>query len=86
MDNQSDSAQEMQKRVTRILDAKYEKADLRALCNNQKHLSAKERELLYALLKRHEHLFDGTLGEWKGSGVSFELRDDAALSVKLVAK
>ncbi len=31
MDNQSDLAHDMQQRVTRILDAKYEKADLRAL-------------------------------------------------------
>ena len=77
MDKQSDSASDMQKRVTRILDAKYEKADLRTLCQQQKHLNENERELLYALLKRHEKLFDGTLGEWKGSGVSFELKPDA---------
>ena len=67
----------MQKRVTRILDAKYEKADLKQLCRQQSHLSAHEQELLHDLLKTYEHLFDGTLGEWKGTGVSFELKHDA---------
>ena len=76
-DKQCGATNEMQKRVTRILDAKYEKADLKQLCRQQSHLSAHEQELLHDLLKTYEHLFDGTLGEWKGTGVSFELKHDA---------
>ena len=67
----------MQKRVTRILDAHYEKADLKQVVKNQTHLSDEEKLELAKVLKEFEHLFDGTLGEWKGSGVSFELKKDA---------
>jgi Reverse transcriptase (RNA-dependent DNA polymerase) len=65
----------MQKRVNRILDAKYEKADLKAVIKAQAHLVSTERDQLARLLHKYEHLFDGTLGEWKGSGVSFELKE-----------
>ena len=67
----------MQKRVTRIFDAHYEKADLKKVIENQTHLSDEEKLGLARVLKEFEHLFDGTLGEWKGSGVSFELKKDA---------
>ena len=63
--------------MVRILDAKYEKADLPQLCGQQSHLSAHEQESLLKVLQQYEHLFDGTLGEWKGSGVSFELKPNA---------
>ena len=77
IDQHTASTNEMQDRVTRILDAKYEKADLSQLCSQQKHLSTHEQGLLLKVLKNYEHLFDGTLGEWKGTGVSFELKADA---------
>ena len=77
IDKQTDSTKEMQNRVTRILDAKYEKANLEQLCKAQQHLTRIEQHMLYQLLKKHEHLFDGTLGEWRGTGVSFELKADA---------
>jgi len=77
IDQHTASTNEMQDRVTRILDAKYEKADLSQLCSQQKHLSTHEQGLLLKVLKKYEHLFDGTLGEWKGTGVSFELKADA---------
>jgi len=56
----------MQKRVTRILDAHYEKADLKKIVTNQAHLLDEEKLGLAKVLKEFEHLFDGTLG----SGVS----------------
>jgi len=77
IDKMSDSTDDMQKRVTRILDAKYEKANLALLCDAQHHLTREERALLHRLLSQYEHLFDGTLGEWRGTGVSFELKADA---------
>jgi len=75
--NEYDPTGDVQKRVTRILDAHYEKADLKAVIKNQTHLSVEEKLALAKLLKEFEHLFDGTLGEWKGSGVSFDLKKDA---------
>jgi hypothetical protein len=79
-DTEAKSTAEMQKRVTSILDAKYEKADLKAIVLSQEHLNKDEKLELAKVLKHHEELFDGTLGEWKGSGVSFELIDKAVPS------
>ena len=49
-------------RVVGILDAKYEKADLRSLVDEHcKHLPLHDRNKLLDLLKEFEDLFDGTL-------------------------
>jgi hypothetical protein len=48
----------MQKRVTRILDAHYEKADLKKVVQAQTHLSDEEKLGLAKVLKEFEHLFD----------------------------
>ncbi len=60
------------KRVTQILDAKYNKADLQSIVDNCKHLSAKHHIKLLQLLKKYESLFDGTLGDWKTKLVFFQ--------------
>ena len=66
------------KRVTRILDAKYDKANLPEVVEDTcKHLTATQRSDLLNLLVQHEELFDGTLGDWRGEEVNFELRPDA---------
>jgi hypothetical protein len=41
------------------------------------HLTDFQRTLLMALLGKHEALFDGTLGEWKGDLVDIKLKPDA---------
>ncbi len=70
------STQEATKRVTRILDAKYQKADLQAIVrDNCKHLSADQQKKLLQLLKKYELLFDGTLDDWKTKPVSFQLKE-----------
>ena len=53
-------------RVKRILDAKYEPADLDEVVVNCTHLTKEHKAELFSLFKRHESLFDGTLGTWKG--------------------
>jgi hypothetical protein len=69
------STQDATKRVTRILDAKYQKADLQSIVrDNCKHLSANQQKNLLQLLKKYELLFDGTLGDWKTKPVSFQLK------------
>jgi hypothetical protein len=66
------------KRVTEILDAKYEKANLPEIVNdNCKHLSVKQRNAILRLLLQFEELFDGTLGDWQGEEVDFELKPEA---------
>ena len=64
-------------RISKILDAKYEKADLTEVCRAQAHLDEDERAKLHTLLTKHESLFDGTLGKWKGKKVSLDLIDGA---------
>jgi hypothetical protein len=52
------------KRMVKILDAMYEKADLPAIIReNCSHLTASNREKLLSVLLKIELLFNGTLGE-----------------------
>jgi hypothetical protein len=70
------STQDATKRVTWILDAKYQQADLQSIVrNNCKHLSANQQKKLLQLLKNYESLFDGTLGDWKTKPVSIQLKE-----------
>ncbi len=58
------STQNATKRVTQILDAKNQKADLQSIVkDNCKHLSANQQKKLLQLLTKYEPLFDGTLGD-----------------------
>jgi hypothetical protein len=70
------STQDATKRVTRILDAKYQKADLQSIVrDNSKHLSADQQKKLLQLLTKYESLFGGTLGDWKTKPVSYQLKE-----------
>jgi len=52
------------KRVSKILDAKYDKENLPAIVrDNCSHLTPLQREKLLSLLLEYESLFDGTLGD-----------------------
>jgi hypothetical protein len=74
------STQDTTKRATRILDAKYSKADLQAFVrDNCKHLSADQQKKLLQLLKKYDSLFDGTLGDWKTKPISFQLKEGVSL-------
>jgi hypothetical protein len=60
---ESEAVRNATERTTRILDAKYEKANLKELVDQEcRHLNNKEKELLLKLLLEYETLFDGTLG------------------------
>ncbi len=63
-------------RRVKILDPKYEKADLPAIIRgNRSHLTASDREKLLSVLLKFEPLFNDTLGDWKLLHVSFELKE-----------
>ena len=64
-----------QERADRILDARYEAADLPDIVNQCANLNLSERDELLTLLRRYETLFDGTFGNWKLKPVSLELRE-----------
>ena len=71
------STEEATQRVVRILDANYKKADLQAVVDSCSHLNTDERQMLLKLLTDFEPLFDGTLGAWKTTPISFELKEGA---------
>ena len=65
--------------LIQILDAKYEKANLKAIvkadCNN--HLSDPKKALLLELLQEFEELFDRTLGDLDCNPVLLQLKEGA---------
>ena len=71
------STEEATERTVRILDAKYEKADLQSVVDDCEHLSNSEKNKLLELLQEFEELFDGTLGDWTTEPVSFEVKNGA---------
>ena len=71
------ATKESTSRMVEILDAKYEKANLKEVVAAATHLSDFQKEQLHQLLKKYEELFDGTLGEWQGPEVDFELKEGA---------
>jgi hypothetical protein len=74
------STQDATEHATRILDAKYSKADLQSVVrDNCKHLSADQQKKLLQLLRKYESIFDGTLGDWKTKPVSFQLKEGVSL-------
>ncbi len=71
--------QDAVERATRILDAKYSKADLQSVVrDNCKHLSAGQQKKLLQHLKKYELLCNSTLGGWKTKPVSFQLKEGAS--------
>jgi len=69
------STQTATKRVIKILDAKYDKADLPAIVNAScSHLTPLQQEKLLSLLLKYESLFD-TLGDWNRPPISIELKE-----------
>ena len=61
-------------RMKRILDAKYELADINDIVNSCDHLNNQEKEPLRVLLERYKSLFDGNLGLWNDEQYDLELK------------
>ena len=59
--------------LTTILDAKYEKANIDLIISAQRHLDDAQQNDLRTLLKRHEPLFNGTLGLYPHKKMHIEL-------------
>ena len=56
-----------------ILEATYEKAGLKTITAECKHLNIEECKSLLTLLTKYESLFDGTLGFWNHEEYNIEL-------------
>jgi len=61
-------------RATEILDAKYEKANLKEITLSNKTLNKDQQLKLFRLLKRHKTLFDGTLGNFNEGEIDISLK------------
>jgi len=61
-------------RATEILDAKYEKANLKDIALSNKTLNKDQKLKLFRLLKRHKTLFDGTLGNFNDGEIDMTLK------------
>lgn len=64
-------------RISKILDAKYKKANLDDISDSVSTLTKEEKRQLKTLLVKYESLFDGTLGKWTGRPYDIKLRPDA---------
>lgn len=63
-------------RIQNIVENKYCPADLRKIASECNLLKINQQDKLYQLLKKYEHLFDGTLGQWKTDPVDLELKNE----------
>ena len=59
--------------MVKILDSKYEKADLNEIVAGAKNLDKNQKQMLLKLLTQYETLFDGTLGRWNTTPVNIKL-------------
>ena len=75
--NETAALNEASSRLKKILDAKYEAADLDEVVRACGHLDDTEQSQLLALLRKYEHLFDGTLGTWHNEPYDIELKEGA---------
>ena len=53
-------------RIAKILDVKYQLANIKEIMTNLPHLTINQQKQLFDCLTKHTLLFDGTLGLWKG--------------------
>ena len=71
--NEPKSTRDSTQRVIKILDSKYEKADLDQIVKSLTNLNKIQKSMLLKLLRKYEALFDGTLGRWNTTSVNITL-------------
>ena len=65
--------QELQE-VKKILESKYEKADLEKVIEELIHLKDSQKVQLLSVMRKHEDLFQGRVGKWTGEPVDIKLK------------
>lgn len=61
-------------RIKKILEAKYQPANLKEVIQEASHLNMEEQQKVYKLLRQFELLFDGTVGKWEGVRADITLK------------
>ncbi len=79
MSKEPQSMLEATKGLIEILDAKYEKANLEAITEEDclNYLSATDKDKLLKLLQEFEELVNGTLGDWDCNPIFLQLKEGA---------
>ena len=67
---ESHPVQNATKRIKQILDAEYEKVNLKSIVMNLNYLKDKHKNSISELLQKHRTIFDGTLGKYTDSDYS----------------
>ena len=73
----TEALQEASAHLQKILDVKYTLVDLNMVIQACRHLTEDEKSQLHALLRKYEHLFDGTLGTKNNKPYNIELKEGA---------
>jgi hypothetical protein len=63
--------------LKKILETKYEPADLNKISCNCDYLTDDEQMQLLSLLHKYQHLFNGSLGTWNAKPYNIELKPNA---------
>jgi hypothetical protein len=63
--------------LKKILDMKYEPADLNKIARNCDYLTDDKQMQLLSLLHKYQHLFNHLLGTWNAKPYNIELKPDA---------
>jgi hypothetical protein len=71
---ESQALNDASSRLKKILDAKYEPADLDKIAHNCDYLTDDEQMQLLSLLHKYQHLFNGSLGTWNDKPFDIELK------------
>ena len=66
-------------RIKKISDTNYKKANLQKITSKLKYLSSDEQLLIFKLHRKHENMFDGTLGYYTDTEYKIELLKGAQL-------
>ena len=64
-------------RIKKILDVKYEKANLKEITTKIKYSNSYEQLFIYGLSKKHENKFDSTLGNFTSTKYKIDLLERA---------
>ena len=72
-----ESTNEQYIHIGRIIDDKYEKANLEQEVNKLIHLTKFQRVILLSCLKRYEDVFDVNIGELTGPLVDIHIKEKA---------
>ena len=75
--NEPDSVASDVDHIKKILDAKYEPANLDEVVDGITYSNPMEKTKLHRLLRKHKNLFDGTLRKWVGNPYKIELEEGA---------